>query len=123
MDPLSYSDITLASSFYKAYCWILNERLKNYVERNNILVDEQNGFRKKRSIIDQVFSLTSIIETRKKCKLSTYTALIEFRKASATINRPMFWQRLNDIRITGKMHSAVKSLYTGIQFCILFVLG
>ena len=46
-DPLSYRGITLAPVTYKVYCTILNERLISWNEQHNIIVDEQNGFRKK----------------------------------------------------------------------------
>ena len=45
-DPLSYRGITLSPVTYKVYCTILNERLVSWNEQQNIIVDEQNGFRK-----------------------------------------------------------------------------
>jgi hypothetical protein len=48
-DPLNYRGITLAPSMYKLYCAVLNKRLSKWVEENNILAEEQNGFRKNRS--------------------------------------------------------------------------
>ena len=80
-DPLSYRDIALASSMYKLYCSILNNRVGSWCEQNVKIVDEQNGFRKNRSTTDHISSLTNIIETRKKLKLYMYCAFIEFRKA------------------------------------------
>ena len=71
-DPLSYRGITLAPSSYKLYCSVLNKRLCAWEEDNNVLHDIQNGFRKKRSTVDQISSLTSIIENRKCKKLSTF---------------------------------------------------
>ena len=43
------------------------------------LVDKQNGFRKDRNTIDQVLSLTNLIETRQKKRLSTFCAFIDFQ--------------------------------------------
>ncbi|XP_053402567.1 uncharacterized protein LOC128557926 [Mercenaria mercenaria] len=80
-DPLSYRGITLAPSMYKIYCAVLNNRLAKWTESNNIICDEQNGFVKGKSTIDQVQSLTTIIETRKLKKLPTFTAFIDFKKA------------------------------------------
>ena len=117
-DPLSYRGISLASAVYKVYCRIINKRLNDFVERNNILVEEQNGFRKNRSTIDQVSSLVDIIETRKKCKLSTYTAFIDFRKAYDTINRGKMWDRLKAINISGKLLTAIKALYDCVSSCV-----
>lgn len=42
---LSYRGISLISVPCKVYADILNTRLSNYLELNNILFDEQNGFR------------------------------------------------------------------------------
>ena len=50
-DPLSYRGTTLAPVTYKVYCTILNERLISWNEQHNIIVDEQNGFRKKKKYI------------------------------------------------------------------------
>ena len=46
-DPLSYRGITLSVITYKVYCRVLNERLLRWNEQQNIIVNEQNGFRKK----------------------------------------------------------------------------
>ena len=60
--------MTLSPVTYKVYCTLLNESLVSWNERQNIIVDEQNGFRKKRSTLDHLTTLTSIIETRKKAR-------------------------------------------------------
>ena len=60
-DPAFYRGISLTSIMYKLYCSVLNERLYEWTNVNNIIPDEQNGFRKKRSFIDHVSTLTSII--------------------------------------------------------------
>ena len=44
-DPLNYRGITITSLVYKIYCSLLNHRLSHWIESNNILCDEQNGFR------------------------------------------------------------------------------
>ena len=73
-DPLSYRGITLAPFAYKVFCGILNDRLVKWPDEREIIKDEQNGFMKGRSTVDHINTITSIIETRKKCKLSTYVA-------------------------------------------------
>ena len=80
-NPLSYRGITLASSMYRLYSTALNNRLSKWAEQNDKLVDEQNGFRRTRSTMDHLASLTNIIDTRKKRKLSTLCAFIDFHKA------------------------------------------
>jgi hypothetical protein len=101
-DPLSCRGISFASSVYKVYCRIINMRLNDWVEKNNVLVDEQNSFRKKRSTIDQISALVDIVDTRKKCKLTTFTAFIDFRKAYDCINRNILWSKLISVGLHGK---------------------
>ena len=117
-DPLSYRGISLASAVYKIYCAVVNERLSNWAESNNLIADEQNGFRKKRSTVDHISSLTSIIDTRKKARKPTFCAFIDFRKAYDTINRTKLWRRLGSTGFCGKLFRAVKSLYSSVSSCI-----
>ena len=117
-DPLSYRGITLAPATYKLYCSILNERLSKWINRNDVLVDEQNGFRKTRCTIDHVSSLTNLIETRQKLKLSTFAAFIDFKKAYDSINQTLLWKRLTQIGIRGKMFKSVQSLYQSVSSCV-----
>ena len=103
---------------YKHYCSILNSRLSSWVESNDKLSDEQNGCRKGRSTTDHVLSLNNIIDSRKKNRLSTYCAFIDFKKAYDTITRDTLWNRLSDIGVCGKMLTAVKSLYASVMSCV-----
>ena len=56
-------------------------------------------------------TLTSIIETRKKARKSTYCAFIDFKKAFDTVNRDTLWHKLQHIGIKDKLFSAIKGLY------------
>ena len=100
---------------YKLYSSIISNRLSLWAEKHGKIVDVQNGFRQKRSTIDHISSLTSIIKTRKKNKLSTFCAFIDFRKAYDCIDRNKLWQRLQDINVSTKMLSAIKSLYVNVS--------
>jgi hypothetical protein len=66
--PLNNRGICLASSVCKLYAAVLNHRLTRWTELNNKINDKQNGFRKDRSCQDQLHTLTSVIETRKKTR-------------------------------------------------------
>ena len=68
-DPLSYRGITLARCANKLYCSVLNNRMVDWLDERERVNDGQNVFIK-RSTIDHTSTSTSIIETRKKCKIS-----------------------------------------------------
>jgi len=46
-DPTNYLGIEVTGSIYKAYCAVINNRLTKWAEDNNVIADEQNGFRRK----------------------------------------------------------------------------
>ena len=117
-DPLSYGGISLASAVYKIYCRIINSRLSDWVEKNNVLVDEQNRFRRKRGTIDHISSLVDIVETRLRFKQSTFAAFIDFRKAYDLIYRDKLWERLKTYGVSGNLMKAIKSLYASVSSCV-----
>ena len=114
-DPTGYRGITLTSAVYKLYCNILNERLSKWVENNNKLMDCQNGFRKHRSTLDHLSTLTGIIETRKLQQKSTFVCFVDFRKAYNTINRRLLWLKLKEIGINGKIFKSLQAIYENIK--------
>ena len=116
--PMNYRGIVLASSMYKLYCGVLNVRLQKWAEENGVIADEQNGFRQKRSCIDQLSCLTNIIEGRKITKRSTFVAFVDFSKAYDRVNRSLLWKKLDRLGINGKMMNALKALYKNVKYCV-----
>ena len=60
----------------------------------NILVDEQGGFRKSRSCIDQAFVLSSIVKNRMNIKADTYAAFVDMVKCFDWIDRDLLLLKL-----------------------------
>lgn len=60
-DVRNYSRITLVSCLSKIFTSILNNRLNNWIENNDILSDAQFGFGKGRSTVDAIFVLNAIV--------------------------------------------------------------
>ena len=113
-DPLSYRGISITPVVYKVYCSLLNDRVMAWSEHNNLIYEGQNGFRKGRSTIDHISSLTQIIETRKKLKMSTFCAFIDFKKAYDSINRDILWHKLEHFKLNNKLLGAIKSIYKNV---------
>ena len=115
--PLNYRGITILCVVSKVYTSILNERLSNWCERNNIIVEEQGGFRRGRSYIDQIFVLAGLLDKRRGKK--TFCCFIDLRKAYDRVWRAGLWKRLWDEGIRGKMWRIIKNLYTKVESCVL----
>ena len=117
-DPTSYRGITITPSIYKLYCNVLNRRLLRWETEKSVIHDSQNGFRKSRSTIDQLISLTSIIDTRKRKRQSMFAAFIDFSKAYDSKDRSILFRKLQNLGLTGQMFNVVKSLYDGVKCCV-----
>ena len=115
-NPANYRGIALQSTVLKAFCKILNNRVTSWLESNNILSDEQNGFRPDRSCLDHLFVLTSIINNRKLIKLPTFVAFIDLKKAFDSVDRNLLWYSLEHYGINGKFLEILKSLYSNTEY-------
>jgi hypothetical protein len=60
-----------------------------------ILLENQSGFRKGHSCIDNVFALNQIIEKRREFNLEMHIAFIDLEKAFDRINRSKLWEILD----------------------------
>jgi hypothetical protein len=89
-DPLQNRCITLMCCVSKLDSSILNRRLQKFLENNNILAEEQNGFRASRSCIDHILVLCSVLRNRKALGLSTFLSYIDFQKAFDSVDRNYF---------------------------------
>ena len=107
-EPLSYRPISLICNSCKGFSYILNKRLLNYLEKNNILVEEQNGFRKNRSCQEHVFLLHTLVDSR----LSQKSSVFDF------LNRDLLYYKLKRIGIRGRFLNIIKYLNTGTKCSI-----
>jgi len=117
--PLEYRGISLLSTVGKLYSSILNERITTHLDNLGILVDEQNGFRRKRSCEEHIFALSSILKNRKVKSQSTFVAFIDFAKAFDTVDRNLLMYKIHEAGIKGNIYRTIKALYSGNQCAIL----
>ena len=113
--PLNNRGICIASCVCKLYASVLNNRLARWTEINKKICDHQNGFRKDRSCQDQLHTLTSVIEVRKKLGKDTFAAFIDFSKAYDKINRQKLWQCLEDLGVPNRFVKTIQSLYNDVK--------
>ena len=109
--PLNYSGISLISCIGKFYSNILDNRLISCLDENNILVDEQNLFRKSRSCVDHIFTLSSIIKDKKMKNTSVFAAFIDMSKAFNCFNRSLLLYKLLKKNINGNLYLPFSALY------------
>ena len=96
------------------YSALTNNRLTKYLEENELLSDEQNGFRSGRSCEDHVFTLNSIIMNNP----TVFATFIDLKKAFDFIDRNMLLYKLLLNNIDGKIYESIKTIYANTSACI-----
>lgn len=95
---MSFTGIARISVPYKIYAYILNQRLMDWLGVNSLLVEEQNGFQKKRGCLYHLYSLNSIISPKCKQK-DIYVCLLDMQKAFDSVIRNLLWYGLMQVGI------------------------
>jgi hypothetical protein len=100
-DVSNYRPISVLTAISKVIEKIINNRLVSYLNKFNILSDNQFGFRQSRSTEDAILSLTSIITDKidkgKKC-LAIY---LDLKKAFDTVSLSTLTQKMELAGIRG----------------------
>jgi len=113
----NYRGITLLSCFGKLFTYILNERLKLFLDYNNILCEEQSGFRGEYSPSDNLFSLNFIINLYINRGMKLYGAFIDYRKAFDSVHRVTLWRKLVGYNIDGSILKVIFNMYSQAKSC------
>ena len=116
--PLQYRGIALLSTIYKLYSSILNNRIMTFCESQNLLHEEQNGFRRNRSCSDHVFVVNNVIRNRLNQNRPTFAAFLDAEKAFDRVDRNLLYFKLINLGINGAIYDNVKCIYQNTQCCL-----
>ena len=110
-DASNYRGIALSSCFSKLLSRILFNRLDNYLEANNILHNEQIGFRKNCRTSDHILTLKTLIDKAFKKSKYLYTSFVDLSKAFDTINRSSLIYKMKLNGINGPFICLIEDMY------------
>ena len=114
-NPNNYRGISISDISGKLFSMIINSRLQEYVEENNITGDHQAGFRKGYSTLDHMFTLLPLVQKQFSHNRKLYVAFIDFEKAFDSINRNILWPILLKNGIRGKLFRCIKCMYDVVK--------
>ena len=114
-NPNNYRGISISDISSKVYGAIINRRIQEWVEENDIVGEHQAGFRRGYSTIDHIFTLMSCIQKQFSMNRKLYVAFIDFQKAFDSINRQILWAILVKAGVKGKLYNCLKSMYLNVR--------
>lgn len=97
----NYRGIALLNVAYKILTTHLKNKMTAIVE--NEIGEYQCGFRKGRSVIDQLYTLREIQSESYAYGKETYVLFVDFRQAYDRVKRAELYQALTELGITGKL--------------------
>ena len=103
LKPDSYRPISMASYFGKVLERIIDIRLRNYMELEGNLDDDQEGFTAGRSTTRYLFRMIANLNGIKKKKLACIILFIDFQKAFDSVHLPTLITKLNRLGVQGRV--------------------
>jgi hypothetical protein len=89
----NYRGITILSCVGKLFTSILNNRIYTFLEENNLLGNEQAGFRKNNATTDHIFALHCLIDIYLQRKKRLFCTFVDYRKAFDNVQRNLLWEK------------------------------
>ena len=106
----NYRGLSLLTVPGKVYAHIL---LKQVAEKmDQLVLDEQSGFRPAHSTVDHLFSLNQLFSNAIEFREPLHVCFIDLRKAYDTVNRPALWAVLQKTGLSTKIIRLIKELHT-----------
>ena len=121
-DPNNYRSISLLNIISKLFTSILQKRLYSWCVLNNVLSENQFGFRPNRSTIDCIFIHNTLIQyhlSKKRGKL--YACYIDFSKAFDSVSWEILWRKLEKLGIgtESRFLKILKAIYKSVSCRII----
>ena len=117
-DPNNYRGITLTSCFSKLFTSLINEPLKAWLKKYDVISDAQFGFKSNFSTTDAIFILNTFIQKQFQEKKPLFCCFIDLQKCFDSIYRNGLWCKLIKQGINGKLFSVIRTLYDEVKLCV-----
>jgi hypothetical protein len=102
---------------YKIYGKILKDKLQPIAE--NILGEEQCGFRKGRSTTGAIFTIKQITGKRSEFNRQLYMVFLDYEKPHERVDRQKLWKTLYSYDIPKNLVNAIKPVHSNRKITVL----
>ena len=110
-DTANYRPIAVSDCFEKLYATVLNARLVEWLESNDLRAPCQSGYRPHLGTEHQLFALRHLVEDCRRKRLPLYACFLDFAKAYDSVPRHLLWHIMQQIGVHPRFLGAVQSMY------------
>ncbi len=107
----NYRGITVGPVLTKVFAMILESRMSQWAETNDLCVKGQAGFRKDFRTTNNLFIFRILTEQARFQKKKLYTCFVDFKKAFDKVPRDLLWEVLEGLGINGRILECLRSMY------------
>ena len=86
-DIKNYRPVAVANTISNIFCGIIKDKMTTLIEEEELISEEQNGFRKNRRGTENVYILKELIEEAGKENKQLYCMFLDTEKTYDTVNR------------------------------------
>ena len=119
LNPSNYRGIAITSCLSKLFNSILNARLEKYILKNELIRNEQIGFKAGCRTPDHIFKLKTIIDKYLNKSKKVYACFIDLRKAFDSVIHSVPFLKLLRAKIGGKFLALLKSLHSNLSLGVI----
>lgn len=112
----NYRGIAIGNVIYKLLSTLLNQRLKVFVETNNVLPDTQNGFRSGRSTVDNLYIMNQCVQSQLAKEEKLYALFVDFKTAFDQVNRTKLFGTLSSLKVPGYIIDTIGRMYQNTSY-------
>ena len=105
----NYRPVSLTSHIIKLFERILRIKIVDYLENNNLLSNDQHGFRQNRSTVTQLLAHVDNILTILESSEDADVVYLDFAKAFDKVDHRILLQKVENLGITGKLLEWIKN--------------
>ena len=117
--PENYRPVSLTSHIIKIFERVMRKRLVDHIENNNLLSNQQHGFRQKRNCLTQlIHHIEDILHTLEN-DANADVIYLDFSKAFDKVDHRLLLQKLSRMGIHGKLLSWITAFLSNRKQCVL----
>ena len=117
-DPEKYRGITISSCLGKVFRVILNNRIFEYLNENDLLCQEQIGFRKNNRTSDHVLTLKTLIDHYKSKNKKIYSCFVDLSAGFDSIWHDGLIYKLIKLGISKNIVDVLQNMSSKISACV-----
>lgn len=118
LDPESYRLVGMESCLLKMLTLLIDNRLRQWADKNAVLPDSQNGFRPGYRTNNNVFILRCAIERARAEGKSLYVVFLDISNAFPSTDLPSLWSQLYGMGVSGPIFDWLRQLYARMAYMV-----